>query len=227
MKIAIVDNQKESLTSIKKRFKKLNLHFIDIFTFFNVVEMEQSNILFDLILINIDMSEINGIEYTRNNRDKKVVFICSHSEFIKKTFGPNIYGYIEKEESDTEFKETITRALNEVSNEKFIILKLENGIQKFIIKDIAYFQYMGNRSIGFVYRSKSYISKGIGLKSLEKLLEEQFIYIDRSTLINIGHIIGIINGKLLLKSIVTEFKISTPRVKNIRNLIDKNDIKLL
>lgn len=219
MKIAIVSNQQKTLITIKKRFKNLKLQFVDIFTFSNVVEMDCSCILFDLILLNIDMSKINGLDYAKNNRDKKIVFICDNDKYIKQAFGPNIYGYIENGESDIDFKTTIFQSLDEITKDKIIVLKLKNGIQKFIIKDIVYLQYLGNRNVGFVYRNASYITIGIHLKNLKEVLGEKYIYIDRSTLVNMNHILGISNENLLLENMATQFKISKKKIKEIRDII--------
>ncbi|MEG0548734.1 MAG: response regulator [Coprobacillus sp.] len=218
MKVAIVDDQKEFLTIMKKRLRNLELEFLEVFSFLSVHEMNKEDIQFDLIFLDIDMPDMNGLDYAKNNRDKKIVFVTGQKEAMKKAYGPNVYGFIEKNETNAEFKETVHQVLDELSKEKYITLKIENGFQKFVMNQIIYFQYIGNRNIGFVYDCKSYVIKGISLKNIEGLLGKQFIYIDRSTLVNTTKIIGLVNKQLILRDVSTEFKITSKKAKEIRML---------
>lgn len=216
MQIAIVDDQVEFLELIYDKVKSLNYEF---YSFRSVHEMEKVNIHFDLILLDIDMPDCNGLDYARENKDKNIVFITSLSECMKEAFGSNIYGFIEKSDTDERYREVIESTVQEIYGEKYITLKIKEGYQDFKIKDIVYIQRYAPRSLSFVYQNHSYNLKGYTLKKLETQLDDFFFIFDRGTLVNKGRIETMINDQLYLKGVSQTFTVSVRRKQDIKELL--------
>lgn len=217
--IAVVDSQKESLHTTSKILKE---HFdFKIICFTNVEDFERSTEKYDIVLLNTDLSNIDGIKYSRNHLDKNIVFLTSQRVKMQDAFGPNIYGFINKEDSSDKYKAIIEDALERVNKYKRIILKVGDGLQSFDLDEIIYIQYIAYKEIGIVYQQKSYNVSGYSLKEINDMLGYSFIYIDRGTIINIHKVISIINNQLLLGGILQTFDISSRRLKKVKEELIK------
>lgn len=216
MKIAIVDDQKEFLEIIYDKVKILEYEF---FSYTSVYDMEKSHQIHDLILLDIDMPDCNGVDYARKHKDKNIIFITSLSECMKEAFGSNIYGFIEKSDTDERYREIIERTVREIYDEKYITLNTNVGYQDFKLKDIVYIQGYAPRNLSFVYQNNLYNLKGYTLKKLETQLDDCFVYIDRGTLVNKERIENIIGDKIYLNGVVQTFTVSVRRKQKIKELL--------
>lgn len=212
MKIAIIDDQKEMIEMIYNKIKELKYEF---YKYTSVYDMEQSQTNFDLLLLDIDMPDCNGLEYANQHKDKNIIFVTSLSSYMKESFGSNIYGFIEKTDEDERYHRVIKNAVQEIFDEKYISLKVKEIYQEFRLKDIVYIQSIRPRTISFVYNKSIYTLYGYTLKKLEPQLLNQFIYIDRGTLVNKNKMIQIIGDKLFLKGIPQSFTISVRRKQEV------------
>lgn len=216
MKIAIVDDQIEFLDIIKKRIENLDY---DIYTYISVHDMDKEGIVFDLVLLDIDMPDCDGIAYSKNHKKKNIIFITSREERMKEAFGSNIYGFIEKSDDDQRYIEVIENAIKEIRNEKYIVLKIDGIDKEFLLKDIIYIQFIAQNYISFIYQNEIYTLRGYTMKQLKEMLFNQFEYIDRATLVNKYKIIKLVDNKLYLKGINQKFMISRRRIQSIRKCI--------
>lgn len=216
MNIAIIDDQIELTEIIYNKVNDLNHNF---YKYTSVYEMEQADIHFDLLLLDIDMPDCNGLEYSKVHKDKNIIFITSLSECIKDAFGSNIYGFIEKTDEDERYRDIIKKTIQEIYDQKYITLFVDKRNQDFKLKDITYIQSCGPRALSFVYAGKSYNLRGQTLRKLESQLNNQFIYIDRGTLVNKDSIVEFIGNQLYLKNIAQTFEVSTRRKKDIKNFM--------
>lgn len=216
MKIAIVDDQKEFLDITKKRIENLDY---DIYTYISVYDMDKEGIVFDLVLLDIDMPDCDGIAYSKNHKKKNIIFITSREERMKEAFGSNIYGFIEKSDDDQRYIEVIENAIKEIRSEKYIVLKIDSIDKEFLLKDIIYIQFIAQNYISFVYQNEIYTLRGYTMKQLKEMLFNQFEYIDRATLVNKYKMIKLVDNKLYLKGINQKFIISRRRIQSIRKCI--------
>lgn len=211
MNIAIVDDQKEMIEIIINKLRSIQYEF---YRFISVQDMEKSKLSFDLILLDIDMPDCDGIEYAREHKDENIVFITSHEERMKEAFGTNVYGFINKDDKDERYISVVQDTIQQIKDQKVVSLKCSYGFVKFVEKDIVYLMYIGYKTISLVYRDKSYTIKGYSLKDIKNILGEQFIQIDKSIIINSSMILCFINDELYLIGIAQSFPVSR-RKKNI------------
>ena len=217
MRIAIVDDQREYHQIYKEKLKKIVNDDSSIYCFNNPTELDESHIQFHLILMDIDMPTINGIEYARKNENKNIIFITNHSNYMKNAFGRNVYAFIEKQDSDEEFYQKITETINSINKEKFVDIKTKEGEFRVFQKDIIYIQYIDRRTICIKLKDVDYKVKGYGLNEFLSKLESNFLLCDKDIIINVDKIIGITNdNQLIVKGIKNKINVSTRRMSKIK-----------
>ncbi len=218
MKIAIIDDQREFHQVVKQRLSMLQNYKINIHSFISVTEFEKSKDVYNLLLLDIDMPDINGVQYAQKHLEQNIVFVSNHGSYMKSAFGPNIYGFIEKSDSTNYFLQTIDRILENILKQKFIEVKTDLGERKLFEKDIIYIQYISRKTMLIKVTNGEYVIKGMGLKDLQSKLDINFINSDRDLIINIDYVIGITNNnEIILKNVANKFHVSTRRITEIKN----------
>lgn len=218
MKIAIIDDQREFHQVVKQRLSMLQNYKINIHSFISVTEFEKSKDVYNLLLLDIDMPDINGVQYAQKHLEQNIVFVSNHGSYMKSAFGPNIYGFIEKSDSTNYFLQTIDRILENILKQKFIEVKIDLGERKLFEKDIIYIQYISRKTMLIKVTNGEYVIKGMGLKDLQSKLDINFINSDRDLIINIDYVIGITNNnEIILKNVANKFHVSTRRITEIKN----------
>lgn len=221
MNIAIVDDEPIFLEIIQNNLQDIVNENIETYSFTSVKDMERTDTIFDFILLDIDMPDCDGIQYSIHHRDVKIVFITSHSSRMKDAFGSNVYGFIEKDDSKEMFCQKMRMVIQEISHMRTIDIKTDIGIYHFQVDDIVYGQYLSNRQISFIVRQKSYIYKGKSLQEFMMMLGDGFYLIDRNTFVNMKHVIGVVNNQVILRDIHQRFTMSARRQTEIKNIFLK------
>lgn len=218
MNIAIVDDEPIFLEMIQDYLNNITQYEIETYSFISVHDMEKSSVLFDLLLLDIDMPDCDGIEYSKMHRDKKIIFVTNYGMRMKEAFGFNVYGFIEKSDSCELFCEKVMSVIEEIMKERTISLKTDLGMFSFLVKDIVYGQYLSNRRVSFVVDNKVYIYKGKTLQEFVDMLGDGFSLIDRDTFVNMEHVIGVVGNQVILRNIKHRLTTSARRQKEIKEL---------
>ncbi len=187
----------------------------------------------DLIFLDIQMPGLNGFEVLQQiDHSPIVVFCTAHDEFALKAFETNSIDYIVKPLKEERIKKTIDKldllAANSNKNDLLQFIKNFDGLTPkkeittipvrlgtrmlFIqIEDVAYFLAEEKYVTIFTKYAKKYICDS-SLKELEEKLDDKFLRIQRSLLVNVSMIREIsrhYNSRFVIK------------------LNDKNDTKLI
>lgn len=218
MNIAIVDDQKEYRELIVQRLSKISEFEINTYSFEDTSSLKYSKVLFNLIILDIDLIDENGLDFAKNNLTENIVFMTSYDFYMKKAFGKNVYAFIEKSDSEEIFLETIKSIIKQIFEEKTMSVKSDKGVVDIFIKDIIYLQYIRRKTICIKLEKNDYIITGYGIQELSKKLEDMFIFCDRDILINKHRIIGIDNNNLYLRDLDYTLKISARRLKEVKNV---------
>ena len=218
MNIAIVDDQKEYRELIVQRLSKISEFEINTYSFEDTSSLKCSKVLFNLIILDIDLIDENGLDFAKNNLTENIVFMTSYDFYMKKAFGKNVYAFIEKSDSEEIFLETIKSIIKQIFEEKTMSVKCDKGVVDIFIKDIIYLQYIRRKTICIKLEKNDYIITGYGIQELSKKLEDMFIFCDRDILINKHRIIGIDNNNLYLRDLDYTLKISARRLKEVKNV---------
>lgn len=214
--IAVVDDQKEFHHIILSKLENSQKYELKINCFTNVGEMEASEQYYDLVLLDICMPNINGIDYARSHLNKNIVFVSGYQTYMKKSFGSNVYGFIEKSEKPLQFLKQCEDAIDRILNQKKIQLNAIFGQYTIYEKDIIYVQYDGYNKINVVTENDNYILNKMTLKEFYLYLSDIFIFCSRDTIVNIDKILGFNENKLIMIGTKTELRISRRRYREVK-----------
>lgn len=140
LSIAVCDEQRESLESVKEELKKAaeNLKLetcMYLYTDSNeMLELINGNKeCFDIIFLDIDMHDMSGLYVARNirtvNSEIPLIFVSAHEHYVFESLDYNPIKYIRKKKLNEEIEPALKKAYQCVKNkkQKQILLKTDSG----------------------------------------------------------------------------------------------------
>lgn len=213
IRIVIVDDDTIFLERIQvllaSIMNKSNLEYT-VDTFSSGESMLKSKIIYDLLLLDIDMPSINGFDIIRqiNERDteydyKAVIYISNYENLVFESIKYSPLRFVRKNMLETDFAEAIQAFLSKYENENelFKFIDKESNIDmKLNLMDIAYFESYGHAislynkdGTKYCIKRSSYIT----LNSLDEAYSSKgFIRSHKSYLVNYRHIYKIQENKI-------------------------------
>ncbi|MCT4594390.1 MAG: LytTR family DNA-binding domain-containing protein [Anaeromicrobium sp.] len=150
----------------------------------------------EIIITDIDMPKINGIEVAKKIRSElphmDIIFITSFSEHIREAVELYTFDYIEKPIDTNRLLKTLERLKRKYNvEEKLCSFKVEDGFINIFIKDIYMAEANKNKSIIYTIKDKYVVNHS--LKEVEEILKhEDFFKSSRSYIVNIKKISSIV-----------------------------------
>lgn len=166
---------------------------------------------FDVVVLDIDMQEINGMELAKRIRevDSKVpiVFLTNRKEYVFEGYEVNAFRYILKPID----LDKLTIVLNEIcrqlySKKCYIIEKQDGEIIKIDLEELLYIEvtghYLNAVTLSNVYRIKKSLQEIAAIieKHKDSLQNAGFIYTHRSYLANIKYIERILKTECIMSN---------------------------
>lgn len=227
MKLAIIDDQPYYLEDIKKRideYKQTSQDELIVHEFTDPKKfLEYFHIhLYDLIYIDIEMKEYDGLEIARTVKEEKpncmIIFVTSHLEYLNHSFIVEPFQYFIKPIQNNEmFINELQRAIQQYkSYNKSVIFNTNNGTKKVGLHDIIYFEtsykeYSVHTTKGSIYGSLK------SMKNIKQELEDRFFYkIQRSYIVNLSHIASV-DGYFVTMDNGISLPISRKYIKDFKN----------
>jgi len=179
----------------------------------------------DLLLLDIEMPDMTGLELIKNLGNKKplIIFTTAKKDYAVEAFELNVVDYLVKPVSPARFLQAIERA-NEalesnkeevkVGEQEFVFVK-DNGVLKRInVDDILYLEAMGDYVK--VHTQQKFHVLHATLKSIEeKLPVSKFIRVHRSYIVSLNKIDYIQEG------VITIGKATIPVADTYKNVLNK------
>lgn len=198
MKIAIVDDNKEFLLIIKNVLININNQlniscFEDGFTFLKKA-ME-----YELVFLDIDMPNIDGITLSKllYEHNINIIFVTAHEEKMIHAFGKNVIGFVLKDNLNN----GLAKLLNDLSiqtNKPYLIIPNKQTEIKIYFEEIVYISYYLHDVNFHLVNQSDILVKDRNLKDFETLLNDDFMLINRSTIINLAYANNYKNGNVYL-----------------------------
>lgn len=239
IKIAIVDDSKEACDEIKAI---VNHFFIDksydyrTYLCSNAEQLinKLSEMTYNIILLDVDMPGINGLDTAKLLRDKNVnsiiIFITNEITYMEKAFGLNVFGFVHKSKMKQYLPEVMHKCIDEINSHIMLNFKTNGGIITIPKEDIIYAS-MESRKVMIYTINEKYL---VNLHQLAEFFAkvdkfENFIYINRSTIINLSYVMSITNDKsVILKGVDLRIPISREKVfdvsKALMNWVSKRSL---
>lgn len=207
---AVVDDEPLACELIKNILLKLGN--IEVVTYNSVNSLDQD---YDFILLDIDMPDCDGIEFSKTNLNKKIIFVTNYDTRVKEAFGPNVYGYVSKSNLEAELINNVTKIIESIKDNDTVCFKVGNQDVEIRMNDIIYCQYLGDENIAIIYNNKQLVLKNETLKNIFRSLNNNFMIINRHTIINKNKISKLSSKGIYLNGVNGVFEYSRRQKKEV------------
>lgn len=214
LRIAICDDDKKFLNLLHKEICQWFLRNEEIGHNFTIDKYVSSEFFspclksdtYDIVFLDIEMPKLNGIELAKQIRKKMpyviLIFLTLHSEFAPSGYKVRAWRYLSKLDLVPQLNEALSAAVKEFERFDSRSLSVTNygNLNRIPYRDILYIHH------SLRYSEITTLSQGVvrdsrGIKELhEALNSDRFIFIDRSTFINLDHVRRVDGGKIILRS---------------------------
>lgn len=204
MRVAICDDEKTQLSitkaSLEDAYKSLDL-VVDTYTsgvkLLNAIE----GIHYDLVILDIEMPELNGIDTAKHLRkieDKTaIVFLTSHVEYALEGYEVNALRYLTKPVNTEKLSEIITYLLEQKKKDKRILVRNNEDVEMVFVTDIYYMEAQ-DQMVRIVTNKEEYRNR-YNLGDYETELGAYgFFRIHRGYLINLGHVLRLAGREIVM-----------------------------
>ena len=214
MRIAVLE---DSLIQQERIRNLLDLNHRLCF-FRTVEEYMKSNFYFDLLLLDIELGNQNGIEFIKKHPDKQrfIVYVSSHSEAMADTFDTNVLGFVTKDRIEEALVEKVNQVENRIHQLEKIALSLPYETRYVYRDDILYFQI--ENSIFVLLKDGTKLSLvNETLKEIETTLSDSFVRVNNNVLINFSKVdhLDVKNHKIIMLD-GTIISVSVRRWKKVK-----------
>ena len=156
----------------------------------------------DLIFLDIEMPDLNGIEFARLLENKpKIVFTTAYEKYALQGFKLEAIDYLLKPFGYSDFMKAVERVRKQIgfekaankeeisSNNEFLFLKSEYKIRRINFNDIIYIEGLKDYIKVFIQNQDKPIMSLSSMKAIEeKLPSDKFMRVHRSYIVNLERI---------------------------------------
>ncbi|MFD0586954.1 LytR/AlgR family response regulator transcription factor [Paenibacillus sp. GCM10027627] len=192
---------------------------------------EQGEPSFHILILDIEMSGINGIQTARKIRglkklDEGIIFLTSYPEYMVESFDVMTFQYLIKPVAPSVMEEKIIKLCQYFKSldKKFMIIK--SGYDEVVLKhddliciEAAKSLTMKSKLI-FTATNGTYESKGIISEYASALRDHSFLQIHRSIIINLLHVRKFSSGEVHMASGL-ELPIGRSKIKEVKDVYTK------
>ncbi|MFC4099408.1 LytR/AlgR family response regulator transcription factor [Paenibacillus xanthanilyticus] len=241
-RVAICDdevNQRERIrNAVIALSMKANIEFeIELFSSGEqlVAYYERRETPFHLLILDIEMGGMNGIEAARriralNDLDVQIIFLTSYPDYMMESFDVLTFHYLIKPVPPSVLEEKILKLCQYVQamDKKFMIVK--SGYEDIVIKYDELISIEAAKSLTiksklrFTTLHRLYDGKGIIADYAEALKDHNFLQIHRSIIINLLHVRKFAGGVVQMTNGL-DLPIGRSKVKEVKDTYTKFMIK--
>lgn len=182
MKILICDDEERYLKELKVHIEEyLRSHNIkaELVTSLDPKEIMESESAFDLVFLDIEMPEFDGITLAKElkNRNNKVIlfFVTNFDEYQDEAMDLRIFRFFEKPFNVKRLYSSLDRAMEYIDESYVDIFLYNNGEhQKILVDSIVYIKRDNRRIILITDDGKEYITKE-NLEQWNELVHKGFL----------------------------------------------------
>ena len=198
IKIAVCDDiieERQKINKLLLEYADKNNHLIEVDEYISGEELIKSDLSnYNLIILDIFMDEINGIETARiimDNRGKIPVIFCSTSnEFAQESYDVEALRYLTKPIDKEKFYQTLDKFFNYQLTLKMITFKQNRMDESIYLRDILWIEAGDHKSIIHT-RNENITTSTIFKQFQEELKDEEFIKPIRYALVSLEAIASI------------------------------------
>lgn len=212
LRIYLCDDQEEHIQQICDNFSAVSKEYpLQITSFLSPASLleqlkkqsEQNDAMPELVLLDIKMSEIDGISLGKEIKqafpDICLVFITAYEEYAIQGYEANAFRYLLKPITKEHILKLLTDLNNEQNKRKKIVIKTGDGERFLHVQDIIYISAEDKYAV--IYTQSQHYVSDCSLKDYEEQLTPYgFFRIHRKHLINMYHHKAIKGSDIVLSS---------------------------
>lgn len=201
-RIAICDDDSKELNKAEQQLEEYKMIYeernltVSRFTAIEplLMEIENGN-CFDLLLLDIYLPGLNGIEGYRKLQQKgieyPVIFLTTSLDHAVSAFQVNAVQYLVKPVEQREFFSALDKAFLNIEMERgrHIILKINNGLRRINLRDILYCEAQNNHQV-FHFTDSTKLSVKMTMTGLCEMVSEfpDFVRVGSAYMVNLSHV---------------------------------------
>jgi two-component system, LytTR family, response regulator LytT len=164
----------------------------------------------DLMFVDINMPDINGLDFVRTLHDNpRIIFTTAFSEYAIEGFKLNALDYLLKPIGYNEFLKAANKArsylepvthdeMKETASDDYLFIKSDYKMTRISVNDIIYIEGM-REYVRIHLDSAKPLMPLISLRSLEKQLpSDGFMRVHRSYIVNLDKIISVEHSRIVI-----------------------------
>lgn len=195
----IVDDEPLAIEVIESHLEKLqNFEIVGRYTDSIEAFMQYKKVKVDLLFIDIEMSEFNGLEFIKSLKNKpEIIITTAFRDFAAQGFDLNILDYLVKPISFERFIQSIDKffdkkngqntKIQETEEQQFITVRADRKHVKLFLKDILYIEGLKDY-VKIVLKDKCILTKQ-SIGNFEKYINStKFFRVHKSFIIAINKV---------------------------------------
>lgn len=211
LQIAVCDDEPASLQKIESETKQC-LTQQNIFPLFSVFANGEQLLFalddgafFDLLLLDIEMPQISGMELARQIRQKLpdalIIFVTAHFKYAVDAYELDIFRYIPKNQLSDRLIHAVTdaAAVLETQYAQSYLITSQNRMERIPLKNILYISRDGKNGVFHIRGQAGAVRLRKSLSEIHAdLPDDEFVFIDRGCIVNLRHISSIVHADCIL-----------------------------
>lgn len=212
IRLVVLDNEEQMLNHICNYIKSLEefsakLEIRKFITAEAVLEALEQGDKFDIVLSDIELNTLQGIEFGKIVKEKYpdiyLVFLTSHPEYAVQSYALEAYQYILKSEMEERLPLIFRKMIQilEDSKEKYVVVKTRFEAHKIYHKDIIYIRKQkGEKYAVFCTPYGEYTERASLEQIIKELNSDKFIMVERGYVVNYHHIVCVKGNEIHLSN---------------------------
>lgn len=194
LKIAICDDDPNDLKIVNNYigdYKKKNDIDIKTFVFENGDELLYSEEKYDMIFLDIEMNQMNGIDIAQKIRQSDmnvaIVYVTDYPSYWKRAYKVHAFDYVEKPIQYKDIETILCDFLvsTDEVKERPIGIMTSDGLLVLDMNSIIYFWLESKRTVNVYTVYKNYVCKESLNEIMSKLDTDRFYRVDKNYIINL------------------------------------------
>lgn len=178
---------------------------------------------FDIFLIDVEMPGMNGMEVAQQIRLKYLqpylIFITSHAEFSIVGYEYDAFRYIMKDSVEEKLPLALGNIMEKMEHalHRQYTIETYSELRRIDYEDI-YYLYVEEKYTYFYTRNGKFRERITLKKAYDKLNARQFVYIDKSHIVNLHHVIELGKREVVIRDKIV-LPVSIPQLQAVKKAI--------